>query len=167
MTKPSLNGSFVTKRVKIREKSYEVNVWDTIGQEKFNGITKIFIKDSELVFIVYDITNRESFEKLDYWYNFIIEVLGENVMIGFIGYKQDSYKEEKVKEEEIKEYAQNKNAQYRTTSALYPESFKEFFQEQVEAYDNKTEEIVEIARGIKLNNKKIINQKNVVNILYF
>ena len=151
---PTLSPSFAPKTVKIGEKSYKVNIWDTMGQEKYRALTKVFIKDSKLVFLVYDITDRESFEKLNCWYNTIIDALGENVVIGFIANKQDLYRDEKVRQEEIEKYANEKNAAYRYTSALNPASFEEFFQEQVKAYDDKTKEIVENVRGTKLNTKK-------------
>ena len=151
---PTLSPSFAPKTVKIGEKSYKVNIWDTAGQEKFRALTNVFIKDSKLVFLVYDITDRKSFEELNYWYSTIIRVLGENVVIGFIANKQDLYRDEKVREEEIEKYANEKNGPYRYTSAINPASFEEFFQEQVKAYDDKTKEIVENVRGTKLNTKK-------------
>ena len=151
---PSFSSTFVTKIVKIGDKSYKVNIWDTIGQEKYYSLTKIFIKDSKLVFLVYDITDRKSFEKLDFWYNTIIEVLGDSAVIGFISNKEDLYTNEEVKEEEIEKYAQEKKAPFRYTSALTPSSFEKFFQEQVEAYIKKTEGIVENVEGKKLNIKK-------------
>ena len=40
---------FVTKVIKIDGKSYSLNLWDTIGQEKFRSLTKIFMKDSKIV----------------------------------------------------------------------------------------------------------------------
>ena len=59
--------SYVQIKIKKDEKEYKVNLWDTIGQEKYRSLTKIFVKDSKIVIFVYDITNRESFESLPYW----------------------------------------------------------------------------------------------------
>ncbi len=150
----SISSSYVTKIIKIGDKSYKVNLWDTIGQEEYHSLTKIFIKNSQLVFFVYDITSRKSFEKLDFWYNTTMEILGENAVIGFIGNKEDLYTKEQVKEEEIEKYAQEKKAPFKYTSALTPSSFEIFLQKQVEAYIKKTEGIVENVGGKKLNAKK-------------
>ena len=150
----SISSSYVTKKIIIGDKSYKVNLWDTIGQEEYHSLTKIFIKNSQLVFFVYDITNRKSFEKLDFWYNTTMEVLGEDAVIGFIGNKEDLYTKEEVKEEEIEKYAQEKKAPFKYTSALTPSSFEIFLQKQVEAYIKKTEGIVENVGGKKLNTKK-------------
>ena len=51
--------SFSSKTVTIDNKDYVLNLWDTIGQEKFRALTKIFIKDSKIVILVYDITRKE------------------------------------------------------------------------------------------------------------
>ena len=150
----SISSSYVTKKIIIGDKSYKVNLWDTIGQEEYHSLTKIFIKNSQLVFFVYDITNRKSFEKLDFWYNTTMEVLGEDAVTGFIGNKEDLYIKEEEKEEEIEKYAQEKKAPFKYTSALTPSSFEIFLQKQVEAYIKKTEGIVENVEGKKLNIKK-------------
>ena len=71
------SASFVTKIIKIGDKSYSLNLWDTIGQEKFRSLTKIFIKDSKIVIFVYDITNKRSFEELNFWFKTIHDVLGD------------------------------------------------------------------------------------------
>jgi GTPase SAR1 family protein len=42
----------------INGKSYSVNLWDTIGQEKYCSLTKIFLKVSKIVIFVFDITNK-------------------------------------------------------------------------------------------------------------
>ena len=146
----SISSSYVTKKIIIGDKSYKVNLWDTIGQEEYHSLTKIFIKNSQLVFFVYDITNRKSFEKLDFWYNTTMEVLGEDAVTGFIGNKEDLYTKEEVKEEEIEKYAQEKKAQFKYTSALTPSSFEILLQKQVEAYIKKTEGIVENVGGKKI-----------------
>ena len=86
--------------------------------------------------------------------NTITEILGKNIVIRFIGNKEDLYMQEEVKEEEIEKYAEEKKALYKCTSTKKTLSFENFFQEQVEAYIKKTEGIVENAGGKKLNLKK-------------
>ena len=45
-------------------------VWDTVGQEKFRGLTKIFYHEAKVAVLVYDITNASTFKSIkDYWYN--------------------------------------------------------------------------------------------------
>ena len=44
----------------INGKEFKIKLWDTIGQEKYRQLNKIFFKNSKIVIFVYDITNRES-----------------------------------------------------------------------------------------------------------
>ena len=109
--------SYVQKIVKIDESEYKVNLWDTIGQEKYRSLTKIFLKDSKIVIFVYDITKRESFESLNYWKKIIDEILGPGPKFAVVGNKNDLYYNEQVKEEEGEEYANNIGAKFLLTSA--------------------------------------------------
>ena len=109
--------SYVQKIVKIDENAYKINLWDTIGQEKYRSLTKIFLKDSKIVIFVYDITKRESFESLNYWKKIIDEILGPGPKLAVVGNKNDLYYDEQVKEEEGEEYANNIGAKFLLTSA--------------------------------------------------
>ena len=109
--------SYVQKIVKIDENAYKINLWDTIGQEKYRSLTKIFLKDSKIVIFVYDITKRESFESLSYWKKIIDEILGPGPKLAVVGNKNDLYYDEQVKEEEGEEYANNIGAKFLLTSA--------------------------------------------------
>ena len=129
--------NFSSKTIKINNTEYTLNLWDTIGQEKFRSLTKIFIKDSRIALLVYDITNEKSFKELDYWYKIIHDILGDETIIGVCGNKQDLIMKEKVKEEDAKAYAENKNLAFRLTSAKNPLSFNKFLDELVKKYLEK------------------------------
>ena len=129
--------NFSSKTIKINNAEYTLNLWDTIGQEKFLSLTKIFIKDSRIVLLVYDITNVKSFKELDYWYKVIHDILGDEPIVGVCGNKQDLITKEKVKEEDAKAYAENKNLAFRLTSAKNPLSFNKFLEELVKKYLEK------------------------------
>ena len=46
-----------------------VDIWDTVDQEKFRPIKRKFIKGSNIILLIYDITRYETFLELEYWYN--------------------------------------------------------------------------------------------------
>jgi small GTP-binding protein len=46
------SSSYVEKKMNIDNKKYNLQIWDTAGQEKFRSLTKIFIKDSKIVVFV-------------------------------------------------------------------------------------------------------------------
>ena len=58
-----------SKQIKINENStITFNIWDTAGQEKFRSITKINYKDAAVVILVFDLSNKISFDELKkYW----------------------------------------------------------------------------------------------------
>ena len=109
--------SYVQKKIIKDNKEYKINLWDTIGQEKYRSLTKIFLKDSKIVIFVYDITKRETFESLQFWKKVIDDVLGFGPIFGVVGNKNDLYFEEKVKEEEGEEFANSIKAKFVLTSA--------------------------------------------------
>ena len=150
----TISSSFVTKKINIGEKSYSVNLWDTIGQEKFRSLTKIFIKDSKIVIFVYDITVLTSFEELQYWYDTIKEVLGDTAVLGIAGNKQDLFINEEVSEEKAKKYADDKKALFKLTSAKNPLNFNQLLEDLLKEYIKKSGGVVESSDSQKLDNKK-------------
>ena len=145
--------SFSSKKITINSKEYVLNLWDTIGQEKFRSLTKIFIKDSKIVLLVYDITNKRSFNELDYWYKIIHDILGDEPVIGVCGNKNDLITKEQVKEEEAKKYAEEKNIAFKLTSAKNPLSFNKFLEDLVKKYVEKNGggKVVHEESGGKIN----------------
>ena len=143
--------SFSSKTVTINNKEYVLNLWDTIGQEKFRSLTKIFIKDSKIVILVYDITRKESFKELDFWHKMIQDILGDEPILGICGNK----------EEEVKKYAEGKNIPFKLTSAKNPLSFNKFLEDLVKKYIEKTHGTAGSGSGgkIDLKDKKPTNEK--------
>jgi len=129
--------SFSSKKITVGSKQYILNLWDTIGQEKFRSLTKIFIKDSKIVLLVYDITRLNSFKELDFWYKMIRDILGDDIIVGVCGNKQDLFAREQVKEEEGRKYAEERNISFKLTSAKNPLSFNKFLDELVRQYTEK------------------------------
>ena len=134
--------SYIQKIVKGNKKEYKINLWDTIGQEKYRSLTKIFMKDSNIVIFVYDITKRETFESLNYWKKIIEEILGNDITLGVVGNKIDLYFDEKVKEEEGQEYANSIGAKFKLTSAKNsPKEVSAFIEEMLEEYLTRNKSI--------------------------
>ena len=57
--------SYATKKIEIdSEHKIKLQIWDTAGQEKFRSLAKIFYQNSSVAVLVYDITRRDTFEKI-------------------------------------------------------------------------------------------------------
>ena len=79
------------KEMNIEGFNFNVYLWDTIGQEKLKAQTKIFFKNSKIVILVYDITNKKSFTELENWHKQVKESLGDNIVLGVLGNKKDLF----------------------------------------------------------------------------
>ena len=68
-------------------KKIKLNIWDTAGQERFRSVNAIFLKGSNMIIMVYDITNKESFEEMkNFWYKEIKDSAPEDISIIFLIY---------------------------------------------------------------------------------
>ena len=97
---------------KIEKKNFSVSLFDTAGQERFRSITKNYIKGSDGIILIYDITNRESFEHLETWLNSIKEVLSDwkasDYLILLLGNKLDLIEQEEIERKVELDEAKNK-----------------------------------------------------------
>ena len=69
-----------TKIISVNKKKIQLEIWDTVGSEKYRSVTKMFYRNASVVILVYDITNEQTFNELkNYWYNEIINNLESNI----------------------------------------------------------------------------------------
>ena len=156
--------SFIDKIITIKNKKYNLEIWDTAGQEKYRSLTKIFINDSKIVIFVYDITTRTSFEEIDFWVRSVKEILGNNPVFGLAGNKKDLFQNEEVTEEEGEKKAEEIGALFKLTSAKTGQvGINEFMQSLLEEYIKKiginTEENIEKVRTVESSFNLIVKKK--------
>ncbi|KAL7720406.1 Ras-protein Rab-11A [Entamoeba marina] len=100
---------FLRKNVIIDRVMYQLVIWDTAGQERFRTITKMYYRNSDICVLVYDITNKQSFENIDRWYNEStngIEEYERPLVYILIGNKRELENERQVSFEEAQLYAE-------------------------------------------------------------
>ena len=135
---------------------YRLNIWDTTGQEKYHSITKLFIKGSSAVILVYSINSLSSFEGLNSWYESIKEHLqGNEYILAVIGSKSDLIKddEEVVSEEDAKKFADERDAIFKLVSSKEdPEGINNLFNTILEELIKK--KIVKANDTVVIKNKK-------------
>ena len=65
---PSTIGmDFKTRTININGNRVKLAIWDTAGSERFRGLAPNFYRGAHGAILVYDVTNRETFNKLDTW----------------------------------------------------------------------------------------------------
>ena len=60
---------FKTKNIIVDGVQVKLKIWDTAGQERFRNITNQYYKGADGIILVYDVTDRTSFEKIREWMN--------------------------------------------------------------------------------------------------
>jgi small GTP-binding protein len=76
----TVTASFSKKCQKFNDKLIEINLWDTMGTEKYRSFTKLYYINTDIAILVYDITDRKSFEEIkNFWYKEIKNNLPENI----------------------------------------------------------------------------------------
>ena len=113
----SVGIDFETKYVKIGDKTINLQIWDTAGQERYKVLAKNYFNQSDGFIIVYDITDRKSFDDVANWIEQIKEYAGEYTKNIIVGNKLDLEKMRKVEKDEGKELAEKYGYIFFETSA--------------------------------------------------
>ena len=122
-----------------KKKSYNYAIWDTAGQEKYRALNKMFVRDAQIIILVYSIIDRSSFKELDYWLQYAKENKGDDdYILGLVANKSDLYDEETVTEEEGIKFASDNKIKFAITSALKNSiNFTSFVNELIGDYIDK------------------------------
>jgi len=147
------NGSsYSTKEIIVDDQKIILDIWDTAGQEKYKSLTKYFYKDSKIAIMVYDISEKSTFDELkNFWLGQIQEYGAKDTIFWVIGNKSDLYIQEEVSENEGKQFAESIGASFKQTSAKNNLGIKDLFQEIGEACVKSRKG--ERRKTIKLNKK--------------
>ena len=127
---------FQKKKIEKDGKKVLLQIWDTAGQERFRNVTKNYFQASQGFILAYDLNNKESFEKVQYWVEEIKANAEEKIKCILIGTKCDLDKRE-VSEEEGQNLGQKYGYKFLETSAKENININETFETLVsEIMDN-------------------------------
>ncbi|MFX0040272.1 MAG: GTP-binding protein [Promethearchaeota archaeon] len=108
-------------------------LWDIGAQEYFKRYRKAYYKGAQAAFIVFDLTNKDSFYNVMNWFNELNEFKEHEISVVIVGNKRDLKQEREVDREEAETLAEmlsekyNKRISYIETSALSGENIEEAF----------------------------------------
>ena len=125
----TIGGTFNSKSIKCNNnKTLNLEIWDTAGQEQYRSINNLFYKDAYICLLVYDITNKITFNCLkDYWYEAVYQNGRKGIIFGVAGNKNDLYEEEDIAESEVQEFCNSIDACFKLTSAKINTSIDDIF----------------------------------------
>ena len=122
---------FKCKYVSCDDKKIRLDIWDTAGQERFRGLTKNYFRGAHGFILVYDITNKESFDKLKNWIKDAKEKIKDenSFKMAIVGNKKDCEEERKVDFKTLKDYGEEKKIIFSETSAKTGEGIEQMFKD--------------------------------------
>ena len=121
----TLAGTYSTKSIYYQNKEYFFNIWDTAGRQNFRALNKIFLKDVNIIVLVYDITKKQSFLELQYWLDLILEDHPDAYLI-LVGNKDDLFIEREIKKSDGEKFANVIHSAFTETSAKDSHNWKAF-----------------------------------------
>eukprot|EP00826_Nyctotherus_ovalis_P060236 TRINITY_DN8430_c0_g3_i3.p1 TRINITY_DN8430_c0_g3~~TRINITY_DN8430_c0_g3_i3.p1 ORF type:complete len:219 (+),score=80.62 TRINITY_DN8430_c0_g3_i3:124-780(+) len=126
----TIGAEFSSIIAKMKDKIMKIQVWDTAGQENFRSMIRVFYKGSNAAFLVYNITRKETFERLEEWVQDIRENALPDVKIMLVGNMKDQEAERQVSVEEANELCKRLQlTAFRETSAKSGEGIEEIFKD--------------------------------------
>ena len=163
----SLSAQFISKTIDFPDlgQSIKFDIWDTVGQEKYRSLAKIFYKDAKVIIFVYDITTEFSFEGIKtYWYEETKANWDGTPILAVVANKIDLYGEQKINNNDGKAFAEKIGAIFQTTSALSDSGISTLFENIGKTYlvpgfdyqsgDKKAQEEFMKKKQEELGNKK-------------
>jgi small GTP-binding protein len=127
--KPTIGTNILKKECKLEkiDTTIRFTIYDLAGQGQFARVRQSYLANAKAGFLVYDVTNRSSFENISRWYAEFIKGAGKEICIILIGNKIDLMDNREISSQEGKTLADSLNLPYLETSALDKDLVDEAF----------------------------------------
>ena len=135
------------------DKIVKVQVWDTAGQERYRSITNAYYRGAEGILIVFDLTQKESFENIENWINEVTVYTGKDVIMICLGNKSDLKKG--IDKNLIDDFQKKTGLEIINVSAKTGDGVEEAFKHIIELLIKKNME-----KGDTINNNRIKLDEN-------
>ena len=149
---------FGEKNIIYNDKIYQIQIWDTAGQEQFRSITRAYYKNSICALVVYDISRRDSFESVKQWIEDCKNYMPKNVVMVLVGNKSDLEDNREVTKDEGQEIADSFGLLFYETSAKsglnVNEVFNSSLQEIARRIDSNFYNLEDESCGIKISKER-------------
>ncbi|KAM3592686.1 uncharacterized protein V6R79_023520 [Siganus canaliculatus] len=108
---------FTNKVVDVDDGKVKLQIWDTAGQERFRSVTHAYYRDAHALLLLYDITNKTSFDNIRAWLTEIHEYAQSDVVIMLLGNKADMGSDRVIRRDEGERLAREYSVPFMETSA--------------------------------------------------
>ena len=150
---------FCVKSLKVENKIVKTQIWDTAGLEQFRSLMESYYIKASGAFVVYDVTNKDSFDKIDEFIQNFMKRAIKNAHIIIIGNKCDLEDKRQITKEQGELKAKKYGADFMETSAFSGENIDKAFEKLIKEiykkmYGKKQKE------EVKVKVKEIKNEEN-------
>lgn len=143
---PTIGASFLQRRVIVDNTEISLQIWDTAGQERFRSMAPMYYRGAKAAICVFDVTNEESFKRVNTWVRDLKSHADPNVVICLAGNKCD--KAPAFDLHQCENLAKSLGGAFFRTSAYTGEGVQEVF-------ENLARRVAETYRGNKPATKDI------------
>ena len=134
-----------------------LQLWDTAGQERFRGLSPNYLRNTDGVLLLYDITSRDTFEHVSGWMDAINTYAQKNQATILVGNKTDCEQERVIQYEEGCALSEKYNILFKETSAMKGVGVDEVFTSLTSEIFKKGGAVPN-TQGIKLEDGKNVEQ---------
>jgi Ras-related protein Rab-6A len=122
---------FHSKNATINGANIRLLLYDTAGQEKFKSLIPMYIRDANIIIVVYDITIKDSFTHTSHWVNETKDLKREDAIFVLVGNKIDLNDKRQVSTQEGQNYANEKEFIFFEVSARTGQGIHELFNNNI------------------------------------
>ena len=152
------------KKMKIKDKTYNVDFHDTQGQERYRAMSYNFIKNADGIILMYDITKQTTFDSISQWMENIRKAKPDDFPIVLVGNKCDLEEKRVISKEEGEELAKKYELPFYETSNKdninIEESCLDLVNKAIVYKEKELENNLFKANTIKLDKSKIVVKKD-------
>jgi len=123
---------FRVHKMEVKGKKAKLSIWDTAGQERFRTITSSYYRGAQGIILVYDVSNRESFDALTHWISEMETYISPSVVKIIVGNKLDKEYSRAVTEQEGRQFAERMGTLFLEASAKTSVNVRQTFVDLVE-----------------------------------
>ena len=159
----SIGVDFKTKQIEFDDRLVKLQIWDTAGHEKFRTITTSYYKSAHAIIILYDITQKASFDHIRNWITEIDKFGKQGVLKVIVGNKLDMENNRKITKEAAENLALKYGIKLWEVSAKDNTNIEEMFLDTIKTLLEKNSKIISEGSSMVTNiqlNKNVKNKKS-------
>ena len=137
-------------------RTVKIQLWDTAGQERFHTITKNYYKTAHAIILIFDVTEKATYQNVKNWVEQIREEVSSKVVTVLVGNKIDDVENRKINKEEGEEMAKECGISYFECSAKTGENIDPIFNDLIK---KTIENYKVLEEATKLDSKKKTKKK--------